>query len=263
MAVYKNTRGVWQFVVWIKLNDGSKKQVKRENNKWLKKDAVAAEKEFLKNTFNVSDDITFQSLSRQFIESKKEKLKQRTILTYQDIINTHIFPYFKNKQISHILKSDIRKWQKTLKEKNLSNSYTLSIQSLIKEIFNWAEKNDFLEKSPFIHDRVHSMKTHREISYLTHDEYHKFSECIDSFEDEIIFDVLYWCGVRKGELMALRFSDVDLLNQSIHISKNYDTRNHITTAPKNNTSYREIILVSSLLSKLEIYINSCRKNCRF
>ena len=137
MAVYKNTRGVWQFVVWIKLNDGSKKQVKRENNKWLKKDAVAAEKEFLKNAFSVSDDITFQTLSRQFIESKKEKLKQRTILTYQDIINTHIFPYFKNKQISQILKADIRKWQKTLKEKNLSNSYTLSIQSLMKEIFIW------------------------------------------------------------------------------------------------------------------------------
>ena len=78
MAVSKDARGVWRFRIWVDLPDGTKKQIKRENKNWTKKEAILAEQKFKESIFNSVAIINLDNLFEQFISSKQERIKKRS-----------------------------------------------------------------------------------------------------------------------------------------------------------------------------------------
>lgn len=62
----------------------------------------------------------------------------------------------------------------------------------------------------------------REMTFWTSEEYPKFSEAImDKPLSFYAFEMLYWCGIRKGELLALTPSDFDFEKMTVSITKAY------------------------------------------
>lgn len=60
------------------------------------------------------------------------------------------------------------------------------------------------------------------MSFWTKEEYLKYTECVkDKPYSYYVFQILYWCGLRVGELLALTVSDIDLENKVIRITKSY------------------------------------------
>ena len=71
------------------------------------------------------------------------------------------------------------------------------------------------------------------------------------------FQMLYWCGIRVGELLALTPSDFDFNNKTVTISKSYQ-RLHgedIITSPKTPKSNRTIKMPQFLCDEMQEYIN--------
>lgn len=101
------------------------------------------------------------------------------------------------------------------------------------------------------------------MKYFTLEEYRQFRSVIDDPEYSIIFDMLYWSGLRKGELQALRFSDIDFYENVFHIDKTYDYRNHAITTPKCRTSYRDVTMTADLRKSLVDYITTCKRLAGF
>lgn len=77
------------------------------------------------------------------------------------------------------------------------------------------------------------------------EEYDKFISSIESGSRYyVIFEILFWTGIREGELLALTKSDVDFQNNRMNITKTYyrTERRDVITAPKTEQSVRVIEL---------------------
>ena len=264
MSVHKDRNGSWYFTVRVTDLNGRTRQVKRRNIAWkLKKDAQEAERAFLNSQQPNPDTMTYGVLFNLFVDFKKGKIKSRSLLTYTEANEKHILPYFKNVTITDLSKPLIRKWQESLLQSDFSNSYLKTIQSNFRRVLTWGYKHDYIERNPFTVEFVKKDEPKIEMNFYTLDEFNQFLSVIDSDEDRLVFQILYWCGLRKGELQALTFDDIDLSNSTINVRKSYDSRNRIITTPKNQTSYREIYLPLFIVSPLTDYVARVKKIAGF
>ena len=98
-----------------------------------------------------------------------------------------------------------------------------------------------------------------EMDYWTYDEYIAFREGVkDKSLSYICFEVLYWTGMREGELLALSPADIDLDNKTISINRTYQRieGKDVFTSPKTRKSKRKIPIPDFLCQELSDYIQS-------
>ncbi|MDR1939394.1 MAG: site-specific integrase [Clostridiales bacterium] len=87
--------------------------------------------------------------------------------------------------------------------------------------------------------------------FWTENEFIKFISCVDNLTYKAFFSFLYLTGARRGEALALAWSDIDFDNGTVHISKQCDfheagTAYVIYNTPKNESSVRTIYLPQNL-----------------
>ncbi len=96
-----------------------------------------------------------------------------------------------------------------------------------------------------------------EMDFWTKEEYLKFIECVkDKPISYYAFQILYWCGIREGELLALTPADIDFKNKKLHITKSYQYINgeDIITDPKTEKSRRDVVIPDFLVEELRQFI---------
>ena len=99
----------------------------------------------------------------------------------------------------------------------------------------------------------------KEMLIWTQDEYKRFSEAMmDKPMSFYAFEVLYWTGMREGELLALTPKDFDLENKTVTINKSYQRLKgqDVITPPKTPKSNRVIKIPVFLAEEIEEYINA-------
>ena len=95
-----------------------------------------------------------------------------------------------------------------------------------------------------------------EISFWTHDEYKTFIQHVTNPIYYNAFELLYYCGMRIGELLALTPSDFDFQTGMLSINKTYGRINgqDLITEPKTQKSKRRIKIPSFLCNEIQNYI---------
>jgi integrase len=100
------------------------------------------------------------------------------------------------------------------------------------------------------------VKNAREMDFWTKDEYLKFSEVMmDKPVSYYAFEMLYWCGIRLGELLALTPADFDFQNKTLRINKSYQRikKQDVITDPKTKKSNRVIEMPDFLCEEMQDY----------
>ena len=98
----------------------------------------------------------------------------------------------------------------------------------------------------------------KEMLFWTQEEYKKFSEAMmDKPMSFYAFELLYWTGIREGELLALTPNDFDLENKTMTINKSYQRLKgqDVITPPKTPKSNRVVKLSDFLVEEIKEYIN--------
>ena len=99
---------------------------------------------------------------------------------------------------------------------------------------------------------------HKEMLFWTKEEYKKFSfEMMDKPVSFYAFEMLYWCGIREGELLALTAADFDFEKETVRINKSYQ-RLHgedVITTPKTKKSNRMIKMPKFLCEEMQEYLS--------
>ncbi len=94
--------------------------------------------------------------------------------------------------------------------------------------------------------------------FWTKEEYKKFSfEMMDKPVSFYAFEMLYWCGIREGELLALTAADFDFEKETVRINKSYQ-RLHgedVITTPKTKKSNRMIKMPKFLCEEMQEYLS--------
>ena len=100
-------------------------------------------------------------------------------------------------------------------------------------------------------------KKNREMLFWTKEEYLKFAEAMmDKPLSFYAFEMLYWCGIREGELLALTPADFDFEKGTVSINKSYQRLNgqDLITTPKTEKSNRVIIMPQFLANEIQDYL---------
>ncbi len=231
MAVYKeektNTwRVIYRYTDWT----GEKKQTQKRGFK-TKREAQAWEREQL-NKATSDLDMTFASFTEQYSADMRTRLKENTWATKDHIIRTKLLPYFGKLRMCSITAQQIITWQNELLNykdgngKPYSPVYLRTVQNQLSAIFNHAVTFYNLRENPCKKAGGMGKKKNREMLFWTKDEYLKFAEAMmDKPLSYYAFEMLYWCGIREGELLALTQADFDLEKGTVTINKSYQRLN--------------------------------------
>ena len=223
---------------------------KREAEAWLAKFLQKSKADF---------DMPFGEFVKLYLEDMGNRLRATTLDNKRYIINDKVLPYFGKKRVNDISASDIRRWQGELMKKGYSETYLKTINNQLNAIFNYAVQYYDLGTNPC--RKAGSMGKNKadEMDFWTIEEYQEFIDhMIDNRPAYMAFQVLFWTGMRKGELLALTREDFDLERRQVDISKSYARLNKkdLINAPKTPKSRRKISLPEFLVKDLREYFDS-------
>lgn len=247
----------WKGEIIVKTKRGF--STKKEGQDW--------EREFL-NSKTKSINMQFGAFVELYLKDKKPRIKHNTYLTKKYIINQKILPYFEKRILSEITASDVIQWQNELlsfrdeENKPYSQTYMRTVQNQLSAIFNHACKFYNLNGNPSTKAGKMGKAKAKEMLFWTKKEYFIFiDEVKDKPESYYAFEVLYWCGIRLGELLALTPEDIDVEAKTLKVNKSYQRleRKDYITEPKTEKSNRTIQLPGFLANELEDYIKSLYK----
>lgn len=262
MAIYKedktNTwRVIYRYTDWT----GERKQSQKRGFK-TKREAQIWEREQL-NKATADLDMTFDSFVEQYTADMQTRIKENTWSTKEHIIRTKIIPYFGKQKMSNITAQQIITWQNELMNykdengKSLSPVYLKTINNQLSAIFNHAVKYYNLRENPCKKAGSMGKKKNREMLFWTKEEYLKFAEVMmDKPLSFYAFEMLYWCGIREGELLALTPADFDFEKCTVSITKSYQRLNgqDLITTPKTEKSNRVINMPQFLADEMQDYL---------
>jgi len=276
MPVYYNAdKKTWYAMFYAKDYKGVNKKYKKTGFK-KKKEAQEYEYEF-KKKISKSVNMSFNSLYELYFEDYKKRHKPTAINTVETFFRLHILPFFDNIEISKINSYMIREWQNKMLEKEnekgkpFSENSKSNIYAALKSMFNWAAKYQGLNENPCKNLGAFGSKKNRsEMKIWSVDDFNKFINLLEIKNKEkdgkytdsiIIFKILFWTGLRIGEVLALTFDDINLKEKFIDVNKtisHINKKDYITT-PKTLGSVRKVILPENLILDLELYFSKFEK----
>lgn len=264
MPVYRDEKkGTWYAAFYyVDWNGENKKKLKRGFP--TKKAAQMWERQFLLT--KAGDlNMTFESFVELYSNDAKNRVRENTWQTKENVINTKILPYFKGKKLSEILPRDVIAWQNELinhrdeNGKPFSNTYINKIHGQLSSIFNYAIKFYGLQQNPARIAGCVANEKSRDIVVWTKEEYLRFAEVM--MEEPVFyyaFEMLYWCGIREGELLALTPADFNFKKKTVSITKSYQRikGRDVITDPKTRKSIRVVSMPTFLVEEIREYIDS-------
>ncbi|MFI3249533.1 MAG: site-specific integrase [Eubacteriales bacterium] len=264
MPAYKDEKkGTWYVQFYFK--DWQGKQTKKLKRGFLtKKEAQAWERDFLQQK-SADMSMTFENFIAVYTVDMKNRLKENSWLTKEHIINSKILPYFKHKKLSEIEPRDVIAWQNQMmahrdaKGMPYSPVYLKTLHNQLSAILNHAVRFYGLQSNPARKAGNMGKEKGTEVDFWTKEDYLLF---LDEMRDKPLsyyaFQLLYWCGIRMGELLALTRGDIDLEEKTLKISKSYQRiqGRDVITDPKTEKSKRTIAIPDFLAEELADFIKA-------
>lgn len=252
-----NKTGKWliqyRYTDWHGIRRKSTKRgfaTKKEAEIWLRDFLISQE---------LSLDISFGEFLKIYYSDLVNRVRENTMNNKRYIIDLKILPYFANKKLNLITPADIRKWQNEIISQGYSQTYLRSINNQLTAIFNYAVKYYDLKQNPCSKAGTIGKKSADEMLFWTKDEFSKFIDAImDKQTSYVAFMILFWTGIRVGELLALTPNDINFDDKTISINKSYQRikSKDVITPPKTPKSNRIVSIPNFLAEDIKDYLNN-------
>lgn len=268
--VEKIVEGKKQYFIRTYVTDefGNKKQITRHNKDWLGKDgyweAQKEENKIIGKKISQYQKITLDELFELYLEDITSNLKPSTIRKNTDNYNLHIKPYLGRRKVFELTTKEVlelhntlnnftrkvttKKAKRDLGEYHLSTSFKQSIHITLVAMLNYACKYLDLEKN--VANIVGNFKAPKgsvknRLCFLTQNEFKNFIRYESNEVYKDFFTVLFYTGMRRGELLAITINDIDFSTNTINIDKSLNLKNgRNATDPKTNRSNRQIMMLN-------------------
>ncbi len=215
-----------------------------------------------------SNLVNFRQLYSYWQRYYINEVKESSYVSYNSIIHNYILPYFGNTSVHKLTTLEVSMWKDKIAQQKFSINYSNKIFSALVLLLNYARKFFGLQNNVAVQVGGFKDKStiKKEMEFWTPTEFQQFILVADNNYYKTIFLFLYLTGCRKGELQALTWQDIDLVNKVVYINKTY-TRKTTTdstfaiTPPKSKNSNRSIHLPTYLVECLQTYKNGLASVC--
>lgn len=266
MTVRREKNGTWT----VDISDGfhpiTQKRIRvvRKGSK-TKKEALELEQHLrivdLKEKrfdFLITTDMLFELLEEEDIQNNR---KISYLSTQKNNYERHIKPYFQNVNLNKLSYENIFEFREYLKTKpkkqndnqHLSNNTINKIIILLKKIFDTGVRKSLINKNPV--ENLRKLPINKKtITFWSVEEFAKFRKLITKEEKSygLFFTLAFFTGMRMGEILALNWNDINLLTNTIHVTKTayfLNKRNHINST-KTRAGTRYITINNKLANML-------------
>jgi len=221
-----------------------------------------------------ANNMYFKTIAENWLEVLKSKLKESSIVKYNNILKTYLYPKFGNSLINFITSRDIMNFYNELvnfggaRKKELSSKTISGILSVLKSIFIYASKSEDINMPDF--SCIYVKQTFKPMRILSISEQHKLNQylCDNKSLCNIGILICMYTGMRIGEVCALKWKDISFEEHFISVEKTMQrlqtdnsedkkTRVIIST-PKSSSSIRKIPIPDNLFFLLQKF--KCHKD---
>jgi len=217
---------------------------------------------------------TFREFAEGWFKGKVG-VKEATRVSYQGILNKHLIPYFGGGRISDMRRENIREFVKGLDEEGALNPKTIhNILLVLHQIIDDAQVEGLITHNPYLkiekpnreNPEVDYLRTHeipiflkacevskepeKKVSKIPQppEEKRKERPKCDSTRYAFFYTAIF-TGMRRGELLGLKWEDIDWLNRKIHVKRSLYKTTFQT--PKSKHSKRAIDIGPRLIDVLK------------
>lgn len=260
MPVYKYSlqdgKSKWGFVTYYENWTGERKQ-KRCTGFLTQREAKQAEIDFLNSCKN-DVEITFGNLTTRYMEDCRTRMAETTFENKKSLIYSKLIPYFGRMPLNEITVLTVRQWQNEMinHPDHFKQTYLKSMHNQLSAILNFAVKYFGLPFNPAARCGSMGKKDAEEMNFWTIDEFKKVAEAASEDPQTLtMLRLLYYSGMREGEMLALSLDDFNGENGTVSIEKNFAVVNGkpLIKEPKTPNSKRIVALPKEIIDEVKQY----------
>ena len=266
MAVYKDKkRKTWYIRTRIKKHDGTYKEITKRGFS-TKAEAQQIEQLLKIDSTKYESVVTFEEVALLYLDEMRKKNSGATYGQRKSDVEKYLIPFFKKKKISQITAMDIKKWHNYIQElRPFANNTLKRFHSTLSAIFKCGMKYYDLPRNVATITGGFILKKEQEtkIRFWEQAEFDTFYSYIDDLKFQAIFLLFYYSGIRSGELLVLKWSNLvdDTLSITKSITRGFDNGKYITKVGATKTrKERNVLLPKFLIKKLLEYKTYCENN---
>lgn len=269
MPIYKlkgSKDGKQKYRVRVNFTDDMGKYGQIERIAYGKAEAKECERK-LQNEINAkktNSRLTISKLYTLYIESLSYEVRETSLQKTKTILQNHVIPKLGEVDIKKLNAAKILEWKKYINDKNFSIRTKQNIYSIFRAMINWGIKVDYISNN--ILTKVGNFKStdelQKEMLFYTPEEYIRFAKAAEEYAENaatvyawdfyVFFSIAFYTGLRKGEIHALKWSDIDgeYLSVTRSISQKLKGGDR-ETPPKNKSSIRTLQMPKPLIKILD------------
>ena len=208
--------------------------------------------------------MTFKDLYTHFYNNRLSEVKETTLKTYRN--RQKYFESLNNIKLKNLNIEHFKLWKQEINKTSISTAYKNDIFKFFKLLLNYAMKwFDFNFSSMYskMTNFTNPNEIKKEMKYYTYEEFKQFLSVENKQLYRVMFEILYYCGVRRGELRGLTWEDIDFENKTLKVNKTVSShingQKFIVTTPKTKSSNRTIPMPDVLTEDLKLLYKQCEK----
>jgi integrase len=224
---------------------------------------------------------TIDKLFNEYIATKKHDVRKTTYLRYEQLYGLYIKPELEKVKIYKLTIPKLQEWKMYIEKLGIGLTTRNHAYAVLRILLNYAVKMEYIPKNPLIAIGCFKDATHEktEMGYYTPEEFLQYisvardyaskqqAECNSLFEWDfyVFFNIAFYTGLRKGEILALKWSDIDGEYITVSRSVNQKVRGgDVEGPPKSKSSNRTLQIPLPLISILDEHRSRQEENlCHF
>lgn len=256
---YKDKNGRVRYYAAFYYTDHTGARKKKKKEGFTRASAAKQfEADFLEQVTG-SSEMTFRNLCEVYLKDCKARLKATTYRGKVYMFQDKIIPAFDRQPITRVTPAMVRSWQNSIIQhpQGYSPTYQRTINNQMTAVFNYAVKYYGLKRNPVRVAGTIGKKLSGRLDFWTLEEYNRFIRTIPPTDPaHMAFELLFYSGIREGELLGLCVNDFDPEAGALSITKTFARQDgqDLILPPKTPKSKRIVTLPRAVCDHMAAYI---------
>lgn len=255
-SVYQRKDGLWVASVSLGMVNGKRKRkyIYGKTRAEVNRKRIQLQHELNRGVPIQTTGTTMAGFLERWLETIKPSVRPRTFQSYQMIVNHHLVPAIGRIRIEKLTQQHVHELMSAKAQAGLSPRSVANIRNVLRAALNQAMKWDLAPRNVATLVDPPKPSTY-EPTILSRAQAAQMLETLRGDRLEALYALALSVGLRQGEVLGLRWEDVDLEKGSIAIRRQLQVIDgvQVLTEPKSKTSRRTIPLPAAVIDRLRAH----------